>query len=316
MKRSIRRDLTLLVLLALGSMGCAGSPRAVVCVADAWVRETAPAAAADDETPSAVNDRELHQRLLGAAIKMIDAQGVTDGATLKKQLERQRCALALPGVAAQPAPGADAVTLYDRARRGVLVMAGVYKCPKCTNWHINTASGFVLSGDGVAVTNYHVVNDDFKLIAAMTADGRVVPVTEVLAADRSHDVAIIRLGGGGFAPLPLLAEAPIGSRVYVISHPAQEFYTFTAGMVSRHVRKADGSPRLAITADFARGSSGGPVLNDRGQVVGMVAETETIYFNRPNSEIKDPQMVVKLCVPVSSVLALIDRDAKADGDAR
>jgi serine protease Do len=61
---------------------------------------------------------------------------------------------------------------------------------------------------------------------------------------------------------------------------------------------------MAISADYARGSSGAGVLNDSGEVVGMVASTITINYD--NKEKTNPQMVVRLCAPVDAIRRLIE----------
>ena len=62
---------------------------------------------------------------------------------------------------------------------------------------------------------------------------------------------------------------------------------------------------MSITADYAKGSSGGPVVDDAGHVVGMVSTTESIYYGSRANDPKDPkgplQMVVKNCVPVEAI---------------
>ena len=63
---------------------------------------------------------------------------------------------------------------------------------------------------------------------------------------------------------------------------------------------------MSITADYAKGSSGGPVLNPAGEVVGMVSSTQSIYYESDNGQPKGPlQMVVKNCVPVDAVKQLL-----------
>jgi S1-C subfamily serine protease len=190
------------------------------------------------------------------------------------------------------------------------VVGGIYKCKKCSNWHLSAASGFFISADGILVTNHHVVaSSDKETLVVLAGDGRMTLVTEVLAADPVADVAILRCEGSGFPTLPLSANAPDGSPVGVWSHPDNHFYSLSAGIVSRRflMRKAGGPCEvLAITADYARGSSGGPVFDDRGNVVGMVASTDSVYYDHENGEQKNLQMVFKNCVSARSILALIE----------
>jgi serine protease Do len=92
----------------------------------------------------------------------------------------------------------------------------------------------------------------------------------------------------------------------VISHPDGMFYYYSKGMVSLYDR-IKARPRtewMAISADYARGSSGAAVLNDSGEVVGMVASTITINYDREKET--NPQMVVGLCAPVEAIRRLIE----------
>jgi hypothetical protein len=62
---------------------------------------------------------------------------------------------------------------------------------------------------------------------------------------------------------------------------------------------------MTITADFARGSSGAPVLNDNGELAGIVRSTESICYEVEKGQQQDLQMVFKTCVPSASLLKLI-----------
>ena len=79
-------------------------------------------------------------------------------------------------------------------------------------------------------------------------------------------------------------------------------------MVSgRQVDRHSGSRWLTITADYARGSSGGPLLNDAGEVIGMVASTHSVYYNQSEDGThQNLQMVWKQCVPVENIRGLIE----------
>ena len=201
----------------------------------------------------------------------------------------------------------DPQSLYELCRPSSLIVARLYKCGHCTNWHSGSATGFPLTKDGVFATNYHVLEQtDGKTLAVMDTKENIYPVTQVLAADKDSDVAIVRAKGAKFRPLPLGDPAKIGSNVHVISHPDGMFYYYSKGMVSLY-DTMKGKPRtkwMAISADYARGSSGAAVLNDSGEVVGMVASTVTIHYEK--RKMTNPQMVVRLCAPVDAIRDLIE----------
>ena len=166
-----------------------------------------------------------------------------------------------------------------------------------------------LSEDGVIATNYHVVDTkEGVVLGAMDSNGKTFVVSEVLAANKSDDVAILRLLDAKLTPLPLAVRAPVGNAVSVISHPDGRYFTMTKGDVSRYFvarSKTGQANRMAITADYAKGSSGAPVLDSTGAVVGMVSATNSIYYSKVKGHNENLQMVVKSCVPVDSIHRLL-----------
>lgn len=92
----------------------------------------------------------------------------------------------------------------------------------------------------------------------------------------------------------------MGDPVFVLSHPRKRFYFFTSGMVARNYMKPLTTevkvPEMDITADFAAGSSGAPVVDNMGNLVGTVSTTYSIYYREKEKE--DLQMVVKGTKPV------------------
>ena len=129
------------------------------------------------------------------------------------------------------------------------------------------------------------------------------------ALDARQFVMRIEPGKKNLPALPLADTASPGEEVSVISHPQGRHYCLTNGRISRYHRETneetgETNDWLSITADFALGSSGGPVLNNKGEVVGMVASTLTAYAE--NSDCKaqperDVQMVFKDCIPLRSI---------------
>ena len=163
------------------------------------------------------------------------------------------------------------------------------------------------------VSNAHVIEAfrDMKAIGVMTSDGRVFPIKAILAADPLNDVAVLKIEATNLTPLPIAKTIPVGATVYCISHPIMNsmgtkygFFAFTQGIVSgRYRTRLIGETPvnvLTITADYSQGSSGGPILNENGAVVGMVCHTLAI-----EDEDGGNQMTWKFARPASSILSLI-----------
>jgi S1-C subfamily serine protease len=151
-----------------------------------------------------------------------------------------------------------------------------------------------------------IASEENEALVAMGGDGRLAPITEVLAADKRSDVAIVRCRGAGFAVAPLAASSTVGAPVLCFSHPDRHFFTLSQGIVSRYfIEPARGVEMMSITADFARGSSGAPIFDASGNVVGMVANTQSVYYTEHDGQKDNLQMVFKNCVTAKSILRLI-----------
>jgi len=256
--------------------------------------------------PGEISDDRILDSLDRAAEQLVRAGKIVKMSELLGQTQRRSCSVVLPKLSSARLSAAEWISRY---RAGVVMVGDLYKCRKCPRWHVGVSSGFMLNETGVCATCFHVVNvSESRSLIAMTGDGRVVAVKEVLAANPNTDVAILRLDGDGFTPLPLDHEAPVGAPVRVLSHPDDHFFTLSEGIVSRYVsvaleKKGGEVTMMAITADFGAGSSGAPVFNERGGVVGMVNNTQSLYYDPKRG--KDLQMVFKHCLPSQYILQLI-----------
>jgi S1-C subfamily serine protease len=194
----------------------------------------------------------------------------------------------------------------------IYIIATVYDCGKCDKWHLGgTASAWALTEDGIMVTNHHVLAEaEGAAIGVCDKNGKVHRVVEVLAADKQNDIAVFRVDAKGLKPLRIAPPAKIGDEIKVISHPDSLFFSHTFGRVSRYHKqpmgaRSPGAVSMSITADFAIGSSGAPILDARNGVVGMVVSTRHIYYNAEAQE--NLQMVVKDCVPVAAIAEMFEK---------
>ena len=255
------------------------------------------------------NDLKLGSDFQKGLEKLLDGNQSVSLSDLKKQLTQKHSKVVLGEI---PIHSASPNKLYDHICKSVLVMGRLYNCGKCSKWHTSMASAFVIGQDGIIETNHHVLaKDEAEILGAMDNEGTIYAVEKVLAANQQDDLAILKLRDAKLIPMSLAKPANVGSDVSVISHPNRKLYTMTKGMVSRYhmILNNDRKPgrRMAITADYAKGSSGAPVFNRKGQVVGVVSSTSSIYYSVENGKKENLQMVVKNCIPVESIHELIQK---------
>ena len=207
----------------------------------------------------------------------------------------------------------SSVELYRKARAATLVFGRVYDCGKCERWHGSLAGVVLIDPSGIAITNYHVMDErESGAFAGMNAAGEIFPVVEILAASEELDLAVVRLAKSDrdFPFVSLSDGDPVGTEVRVVSHPGGRFYTLSEGIVARYfVDPSTKTDRIQITADYARGSSGSGVFNPQGQLTGVVSTTSSIYYSKSKGIQRDLQMVVKSCIPVSAVKGLFVAEA-------
>lgn len=287
------------------------SPRIPFFASTALVLVLANLSQGDDFIDDAAVKANFESRLT----QLYEQGGLPTGSTTAEQLREATRTGAAPLSSAPPlvaeaasppdAPGFGSA--FASAKAATLVLGHLYLCGKCEKFHGNLAGGVLLSADGLALTNYHVL--DFRealVFGAMTSSGQIHAIDQVLAASKVDDIALVRLRGAtGLPHLNLQPRVETGDEVFVISHPDGHFYTLTRGYVARRYLTAkERIPRIQITADFAKGSSGSGIFNQRGDLVGLVTSTNSIYYNESEGKKDNLQMVVKSGVPVESILKL------------
>ena len=145
-------------------------------------------------------------------------------------------------------------------------------------------AGFLISYDGYIMTNCHVVSDpiaDGVEVQVRTFEGKVYPA-EIVGADQDSDIALLKIKE--YVDPAILGDSselkPCQS-VYIMGHPADELsFTMTGGIISalgRTITFSDGTTLNMFQLDAAVnfGNSGGPVYNDRGEVIGITTAKYT-----------------------------------------
>ena len=273
-----------------------------------------------------VDDEAFLDQVCAAAFKLKDAGQLVPLETLQCQLNRQFTAVRSAPEAEQKFFPPD---LYERLLQSTLAVGDFYQCDACTNWHFNAATAFVVASNGVICTSFHVIGNGEEepqgkpdFLVAADHEGHVYPVREVLAADAEADTCLLKIDATGLTPLPLRTSARTGERVYCLGHPEGNHFLFSEGIVARLMRSRDvmsafepdgerttkARPTLYVnvTAEFSPGSSGGPIVDEAGNVLAQVqsiannvegngtTNTEGMFVGGP----------VRYCVAAEEILRL------------
>ena len=219
----------------------------------------------------------------------------------------------------------SATARYEENKHKTYVAGLLYKAPDATNWSLyGMATAFAISEDGYLASNQHVVEELDKnpiykgtanenlpcFFVAIDFDGRVYPVQEISTYNKEADLAIFKINTDGkkISAFSLGEVARVGEEVFVLSHPSQNYYYLSQGIVNKNAGNAKDpmQDRTYISADYSVGSSGGPIFDDKGNIVSVVSQTGTlgvpINGNRDNINV---QMILKLTMPVHLLKTLI-----------
>jgi len=168
--------------------------------------------------------------------------------------------------------------------------AVVYITTRTANGEEYLGSGFIVHSQGVVVTNYHVVSLA-KDINVMLKDGTTYPVGYIVAYDALRDFCILKINETDLSTVALGDSNNIetGESIYCIGNPLGLEYSFSSGMLSG-TRQDHEVKYLQFTAPISPGNSGGPLLDSKGQVIGIVTfcmvEGQNLNFALGINEIK------------------------------
>jgi hypothetical protein len=147
------------------------------------------------------------------------------------------------------------VTVYAHDRYGTIISQG---------------TGFFVSAAGDVVTNFHVL-DEASSASIVLASGKEMPVVSVVASHEALDIIVVRVDPGDqrITSLRSARQLPrVGERVIAIGSPLGLELSVSDGIVAA-VRKRSDATVIQITAPISPGSSGSPVINSQGAVIGV-----------------------------------------------
>lgn len=159
---------------------------------------------------------------------------------------------------------ADLSELADRLKKSLVSITALND-----GMPFATGSGFVIAENGIFATNHHVIEGANGLVIKLD-NGETYERVDVLGIDARRDLAVLKIPAVGLPALPFapIDSADVGDDIYVIGNPLGLEATFSTGIVSAE-RLWDGVQMLQITAPISSGSSGGPIVNREGQVIGV-----------------------------------------------
>lgn len=169
---------------------------------------------------------------------------------------------------------------------------------------LSLGSGFFINTDGDIATNHHVLEGSAKAIIK-TMDGRKGEVLKIINDDPELDLLIAKTSLKNINPIPFgdSDTITVGEEIIAIGNPAGLEGTVSNGIVSG-IRKLDGFKLIQITAPISPGSSGGPVFNTTGKVIGIA----TAYLDiGQNLNFATPINYLRSLKPSSIKLSLLPK---------
>lgn len=205
---------------------------------------------------------------------------------MKRRLPRLLCSALLLLFGASSALAQTAQEIAQKAFRStvLLVMEDANGQP------LSLGSGFFVRAGEIA-SNLHVVEGAARGYVKLVGEKTKYDIEGITAVDPERDLVVLKISGGRSQALPLgnSDAVQVGESVFAVGNPQGLEGTFSQGIVSS-IREVGADKLLQITAPISPGSSGGPVLNGKGEVIGVSVATfrggQNLNFAIPSSYLK------------------------------
>lgn len=163
-------------------------------------------------------------------------------------------------------------------------------------------SGAIVS-ENLIVTNYHVIEGGYKGYVLLNNDQTKYKIEGFVSSDTKNDLALLKVTGVPSKEIQFCeASSNIGDNIYVAGNPQGLTGTFSDGIVSA-LRILEDKELIQITAPISPGSSGGPVVNSKGELIGIAVGA---YTNGQNLNFAIPVKYVQDLVASQTILKPIN----------
>ncbi len=133
-------------------------------------------------------------------------------------------------------------------------------------------TGFILDRSGLIATNLHVIEGESTIKVKLYKDQGEYQVVSIAGVDRGHDLALMRIKPRASLPIVRLGDSSVvsaGDRIFAIGNPLGMDYSVSDGLISQVRQLSAELTILQISAPISQGSSGGPLFNQFGEVIGV-----------------------------------------------
>lgn len=174
---------------------------------------------------------------------------------------------------------------------------------------IASGSGFVVDSNGKIATNYQLIKGAYSA-KVKTYDGKIYDVSKVFTYDSKQDLALIKIDATGLQPAPMGDSDKIGTgdRIYTIGNPSGMDDTMSDGIISTKSKIVDGASYIQISALISSGTSGGVLVDEHAEVIGITTANVT---NGQNLNLAIPINLLKpmLTQDINTKLAQLPRES-------
>ncbi len=273
-------------------------------------------ASAEVQTNNSVRtiiDDEAFEKAASQQVDHLLKEGkLVNYSTLAKNVPRLHGTLGLAPVAMRQLSPPE---LAELLRHSTVAIGLRYQMPHSRKWHFMIgATAFSLAPE-ILSTSLHVMTIDPEMMrdaqaVAVTEEGRVFPITEIIAASDRADTCLLLVPGLTLPPLPLRSGVRPGESVWCMSHPDGFTYMFTSGQVARISRerydeKHQPALHVEVTAEYCPGSSGGAVTDAAGNVVAQVSSINNYDgFTSRDGKTLNGIVSARTCTAAEEMLAL------------